>query len=266
METYTLITGASGGIGWELARQFAAGGHPLVLVARSANKLAEKQAALQAEYGVPVAIVPQDLTAPDAAQRVYEQVTAAGITVDILVNNAGYGDFVSFIDADWSHQQNMVNLNVTALMHMTYVFARAMREQGGGRILNVASLAAVCAGPYMATYYATKAFVLSFSEAMAEELKEYGITVTALCPGPTETGFVAAANLEQGNLFHALPVESAEKVARRGYKATMKGKALRYCGFTVHAMSLATRLSPRWLNRKCAARINGKPKRKERAE
>ncbi len=260
---YTLITGASGGIGWELARQFAAGGHSLVLVARSEGRLQERKAQLQKEFGVAVEILPQDLTKPNAAQEVYDTVAANGWTVDILVNNAGFGDFTTFIDADFKHQQNMVTLNVTALMQLTHCFARAMREQGGGRILNVASLAAVAPGPYMATYYATKAFVLSFSEAMSEELREYGITVTALCPGPTESNFEAAANLKSGNLFHALPVETAEKVARRGYKATMKGRAVRYCGITVCVMSFLSRLTPRWLNRKATKRINGKPPKGE---
>ncbi len=263
MMAYTLITGASGGIGWELARQFAAGGHPLILVARSEGRLAERKAQLEKEYGVAVEILPQDLTLPNAAQAVYDSTVSRGWTVDILVNNAGFGDFVSFIDAEWKHQEDMVTLNVTALMQLTHCFARSMREQGGGRILNVASLAAVAPGPYMATYYATKAFVLSFSEAMSEELAEYGITVTALCPGPTESNFEAAANLKSGNLFSALPVERAATVARRGYKATMKGRAVRYCGITVCVMSFLSRLTPRWLNRKATKRINGRPTKGE---
>ncbi|MBE6767871.1 MAG: SDR family oxidoreductase [Ruminococcaceae bacterium] len=263
MANYTLITGASGGIGFALARQFAAGGHPLILVARSEGRLSERKAELEKEYGVAVEILPQDLTQPHAARQVYDAVATQGWTVDILVNNAGFGDFVSFVDADWQHQEDMVTLNVTALMQLTHCFARAMREQGGGRILNVASLAAVAPGPYMATYYATKAFVLSFSEAMSEELREYGITVTALCPGPTESNFEAAANLKSGNLFSALPVERAETVARRGYKATMKGRAVRYCGITVCVMSFLSRLTPRWLNRKATKRINGKPTKGE---
>ncbi len=262
MEKYTLITGASGGIGWELARQFAAGGHSLILVARNEAQLRERQVQLQAEYAVSVVVMAQDLTLPNAAQELFERTVEAGLPVDILVNNAGFGDFVSFIDAAWERQRDMVTLNVTALMQLTHCFARAMREMGGGRILNVASLAAMAAGPYMATYYATKAFVLSFSQAMTEELAEYNITVTALCPGPTESNFEAAANLKSGNLFHALPVETAEKVARRGYRAVMKGKAVQLCGITVHVMSFASRLTPRWLNRKTTKRINGNPLKK----
>lgn len=259
MMTYTLITGASGGIGFALARQFAAGGQALILVARSEARLLERKAQLEKEYGVAVEVLPQDLTLPNAAKVVYDATVARGWTVDILVNNAGFGDFVSFVDADWKRQEDMVTLNVTALMQLTHCFARSMREQGGGRILNVASLAAVVPGPYMATYYATKAFVLSFSEAMSEELREYGITVTALCPGPTESNFETAANLKGGNLFSALPVESAETVARRGYKATMKGRVVRYCGIAVCLVSFLTRFSPRWLNRKATKRVNGKP-------
>ncbi len=262
MGNYTLITGASGGIGWELARQFAAGGHALILVARSEARLADRRTQLEEEFGVTVQILPQDLTVPNAAQAVFDYTVSKGWNVDILVNNAVFGDFVSFIDAEWQHQQDMVALNVTALMQLTHCFARAMRERGGGRILNVASLAAVVPGPYMATYYATKAFVLSFSEAMTEELAEHGITVTALCPGPTESNFEAAANLKSGNLFSALPVETAAKVAKRGYKATIDGRAVRYCGITVCVMSFLSRLTPRWLNRKATRRINGTPSRK----
>lgn len=261
---YTLITGASGGIGWELARQFAAGGHPVILVARNAAKLAERQAQLQEEFDVPVQIAAADLTLPDAAQRLFEETQGRGLAVDILVNNAGYGDFVAFLDADWARQRDMVTLNVTALMQLTYLYAEEMRRRGTGRILNVASLAAMSAGPYMATYYATKAFVFSFSQAMTEELKPYGITVTALCPGPTATNFEAAADMKGGNLFHALPVETAEKVARRGYLATMKGKPIRLCGITVQAMTLVSRLTPRSWNRRACMRINGTPTKKER--
>ena len=259
MKKYTLITGASGGIGWELARLFAADGHPIILVARNEQRLRERQAALQKEYDVPVTVIAQDLTRPDAAREVYEQTVEQGLAVDTLVNNAGCGDFVSFIDADWQRQQTMVTLNVTALMQMTHCVARAMREQGGGRILNVVSIAALAPGPYMATYYATKSFVLSFSEAIREEFAEHGITVTALCPGPTDSNFVAAANMQESTLFSSLPVSTAAKVARCGYKALRRGKAVAYCNLSSRAMSLAVRVTPRWFNRKTTMRINGKP-------
>lgn len=256
---YTLITGSSGGIGWELAKQFAAAGHPVVLTARSEDKLRQRQEQLQKEFNVPVEVIPADLAGERGAGDLYTLTRKLGIEVDILVNNAGFGDYGLFIDSDWSRQRDMVALNVTALMELTYLFAGRMREMGGGKILNVASVAAMGAGPYMAAYYATKAFVLSFSQAMTEELREFGITVTALCPGPTDTGFKSAARLEEGNLFRSVPVEGAEKVAKRGYKAAMKGKPVKFCGFTVHWMSFAARLAPRWLNRKFAARTNGRP-------
>ena len=256
---YTLITGSSGGIGWELARQFAAAGHPLILTARSEETLCRRQEQLKKEFGVPVEVIPADLTAPEGAKGLFDRTRERDLPVDILVNNAGFGDYGLFIDSDWARQRDMVTLNITALMELTYLFAGRMRETGGGRILNVASVAAMGAGPYMSVYYATKAFVLSFSQAMTEELREFGITVTALCPGPTDTGFKAAANLEKGNLFRSVRVEGAEKVARRGYKAVMKGRPIRFCGFTVHWMSFAARLAPRWLNRKFAARTNGRP-------
>lgn len=260
---YTLITGASGGIGYELARQFAAAGHALILVARNAEKLAQRQKTLQADFGVAVETVSCDLTAPDAPAALFAHTRERQWTVDILVNNAGYGDFSCFVDSPWERQRDMVALNVTALMHLTHLYAGTMRTQGGGRILNVASVAAMGAGPYMAVYYAGKAFVLSFSEAMSEELRPFGISVTALCPGPTRTNFEAAAGLQAGNMFKKVRVELAEKVARRGYRATMKGKAVQYCGFTVWWMSLAARVAPRWFQRKFAKSVNGIPPVKE---
>lgn len=256
---YTLITGATGGIGWELARQFAAGGHAVVLAGRNAQRLEECRRQLHEEYGIAVETVCRDLIEKEAADRLFEELTARRIAVDILVNNAGFGDFAEFLDADWARHRDMVTVNVQVLMRLTQLFGNAMREQGGGRILNVASVAAMSAGPYMATYYATKAFVLSFSEAMTEELREHGITVTALCPGPTATGFEQAARLENGKLFKKVPVESAETVARRGYRATMKGKAVQYCGATVWFMTLAVRLAPRVIARRFAKAVNGRP-------
>lgn len=260
MSNYTLITGASGGIGWELARLFAADGHPLVLVARNEQRLLERKAALEAEYAVSVVVMAQDLTQPNAAQELFDRTVAAGIAVDTLVNNAGMGDFAAFIDADWQRQQDMIRLNVMALTHLTHCFARGMRELGGGRILNIASIAALSPGPYMATYYATKAFVLSFSEAMHEELAEHGITVTVLCPGPTESNFLNAANMEESAVFKSLPVFTAEKVARAAYKALRRGKAVAFCGGMVRFLSVLVRFTPRWFNRYTTTRMNGKPK------
>lgn len=259
MTRYTLITGATGGIGWELARQFAAGGHPVILAGRNAARLEERRQELMRQAAVPVEIVCRDLVSEEAADRLFEELQARGLAVDILVNNAGFGDFTRFLDADWAHQRDMVTVNVLALMRLTQLFGCAMRAGGGGRILNVASVAAMGPGPYMATYYATKAFVLSFSEAMAEELREYGITVTALCPGPTATGFERTAHLETSKLFQTVHVETAEKVAQRGYRATMKGKAVQYCGITVWLMTLAVRLAPRVLARRFAKAVNGRP-------
>lgn len=256
---YALVTGASGGIGWELAKQFAAAGHPVALTARSEDKLRERTEQLQKEYGVSVQMIPADLTAEGGPRGLFDRTREMGIGVDVLVNNAGFGDYGLFIDSDWSRQRDMIALNIAALTELTYLFAGEMRRQGGGRILNVASVAAMGAGPYMSVYYATKAYVLSFSQAMTEELREFGITVTALCPGPTDTGFEAAARMENCNLFKSVRVEGPEKVAERGYKAVMKGRPVKFCGFTVHWMSLASRAAPLWLNRKFAARTNGRP-------
>lgn len=261
MQRYTLITGGTGGIGWELARQFAASGHPILLAGRNAARLEERREELRRQYAVPVETVCQDLTAENAAVRLFEQTQARGLSVDILVNNAGFGDLTAFLDAEWDLHRDMVTVNVTVPMQLMQLYGRAMREQGGGRILNVASVAAMGPGPYMATYYASKAFLLSFSEAMTEELREHGITVTALCPGPTATAFEEKARLDDGNMFRLLPVETAETVARRGYRATMKGKAVQYCGITVRLMTVAARLSPRALARRFARGVNGRPDR-----
>lgn len=256
---YALITGATGGIGLELARLFAADGHPVLLAGRDPVRLEERRRELSAQYGVPVETVCRDLTGEDAATRLFEETRARRLSVDVLVNNAGFGDFTRFLDADWKRQRDMVTVNVAVPMRLIQLYGGAMREQGGGRILNVASVAAMGPGPYMATYYASKAFLLSFSEAMTEELRECGITVTALCPGPTATGFEHAAKLESGNLFKTVKVEPAAKVAKRGYRALMKGKPVQYCGPTVGFMTLGARLLPRAAARRFARRVNGRP-------
>lgn len=256
---YALITGGTGGIGWALARLFAADGHPVLLAGRDPARLEQKRGELAAQYGVPVETICRDLTGEEAASHLFDETCARGLAVDVLVNNAGFGDFTGFLDADWTRQRDMLTVNVAVPMRLTQLFGRAMREQGGGRILNVASVAAVGPGPYMATYYASKAFLLSFSEAMTEEFREYGVTVTALCPGPTSTGFERAARLENGNLFKAVRVEPAAKVAQRGYRALQKGKPVQYCGPVVCLMTLGARLLPRAAARRFARRVNGRP-------
>ena len=255
---YALITGASGGIGKELAKQFANGGFDLILVARNETALHELKLELEANCGIHVLCLPCDLTSDGAANALLEELQKQAIQVSVLVNNAGFGDSGAFLDADWNKQKNMVRLNILTLMEMTYLFGNEMRKQGYGRILNLSSVAAFSSGPYMSIYYASKAFVLSFSESVHRELAGSGVTVTALCPGPTRTGFEAAAGMgKESKMFRLFP-QSAEQVAKAGYRACMKGKAVRYHSPVTYGYNVLSRLLPRSATRSIAASINHK--------
>ena len=253
-----LITGASGGIGLELAKIFAKDGYDIVLTARSENRLLEIQKELNEQYGIRSYVFSCDLAEKDAALVVHEFTRSKGLRIDVLVNNAGFGDCADFAESDWQKQYDMVRLNIIALMQLTRVYLPEMKERRSGRILNIASVASFCAGPGMSVYYASKAFVRSFSEAVAEEVREYGVTVTALCPGPVRTGFEKAANLEGSKMFTLLHAADAHKVALCGYRALMKGRTLKYYGLSAKAMSLAVRAFPRALARKVAKKVNAK--------
>lgn len=255
MANTVLITGASSGIGEELAKLFASEGYNLVLVARSGDKLHALADALQREYGVVAWVCARDLTVKGAADEVHAFTRDRGIGVDILVNNAGFGDFGAFASSDKSKQLRMVELNVTALVDLTHCYLADMVAEGGGRIMNVASIAAFQPGPLMAVYYATKAFVLSFSEALSVELKGTGVTVTALCPGPTRTGFEDAADLETSGLFRNMPVATAKQVVDFGYRALMRGKTVAIHGLRNNLTVLGAKLAPRALVRNIVYRI-----------
>lgn len=252
--TYTLITGASGGIGMELAYLMAEKGHNLVLVARSEDKLNKIKTELEEKYKVDVMVVSADLSKTGSVGEVYEK--TKGLTVDILVNNAGFGDCAAFLDSDWKRQRDMIELNVCALMEMSYLYGNDMKKAGKGKILNIASIAAVCAGPYMSVYYASKSCVLSFTQAMAEELKGSGVTVTALCPGPVETGFEKAANLENSKMFTYFKPASAKAVAKHGYDAMMKGRVVVFHGIMVKLINAAAKIAPRLFARKITCAVN----------
>ena len=259
---YTLVTGATGGIGYEIAKVFARNKHNLILVARNQEKLEKIKIDFEKDYSISVVVISMDLSNIDAAKDLYEKTTAEGYIVDNLVNNAGFGDWAGFLDSDWKRQYEMVQLNITALMQMTYLYGNDMRKFGEGHILNLSSVAAFCAGPNMSIYYATKAYVLSFSEAVAEELRGTGVTVTALCPGPTATGFEKAAEMKNSKMFTFFKPASAEAVARYGYNKMMKGKVVAYYGMPTNIMNIGSRLSPRSITRKFAKAINGIPERK----
>lgn len=259
MNNTVLITGASGGIGRALAEVFASHGDNLILCARGEKKLAEAASSLIAKYKISASVLAADLTEPNAAQKLAERCEKAGLSPNIIVNNAGFGDYGVFLDSDLEKQRNMIALNVSALVDMTYVFGNIMRKRGSGRILNIASCAAFAAGPYMSIYYASKAFVLSFSQAVAEELRGSGVTVTALCLGPASTGFEKAAAMSgKSTMFKKIRPVSAESVAKTGYKAVMSGRTVKFHGAPTIFMSLGSRFAPRILNRRFAAWVNGK--------
>ena len=244
-----LITGASAGIGLELARVFARNGFDLLLVARRGDALEAVAGRLEGEHGISASTFVADLALPDAPQRLFDHCAQERFPVDVLVNNAGLGLGGEFGEADVARQLNMINVNVSALTHLTGLFLPQMMLRRSGRILNVASTAAFQPGPLMAVYYATKAYVLSFSEALAEELRDTGVTVTALCPGPTRTEFAAVAEIEMSRLFAAGSASAAD-VAEYGYHATMKGKRVAIPGMVNKLVAQANRIAPRIISTK----------------
>ena len=245
MNNTALITGASSGIGLDLAKIHAKKGGDLVLVARNKQKLLEIKNEFESNYHIEVVIIKQDLSHKDAAQEVYNQTKQQGICIDILINNAGFGDFGFFTETDWFKEYEMISLNIVTLTQLTKLYAQDMIEQGSGRILNIASVAAFLPGPKMAIYYATKAYVLSFSEAIANEFADKGITVTTLCPGPTDTGFEKAAALEDSGLFKKQKVANSMPVATYGYKAMLKGKTVAIPGCTYKLLTKLILFVPR---------------------
>jgi short-subunit dehydrogenase len=256
MAQTALITGASSGIGLELARIFAAHQTDLLLIARSGDKLQELASTLIHQHGIAVKWLAADLSKPDAALTVFNFCRESGLHIDYLINNAGFGDYGPFAGSNWEKQDSMIRLNITTLTHLTRLFLPFMIKARSGRILNVASTAAFQPGPMMAVYFATKAYVLHFSEAIANELSGTGITVTALCPGITESGFVAAAEMGQSRLAKRKMPTSAE-VARYGYKAMMRGKTVAVHGTLNYLMANAGRFVPRNLVTRMARLVAG---------
>lgn len=244
-----LITGASGGIGLELARLFAQQGVDLILVARSSDKLQALQQAFQEQYRIQVTVICKDLSQETASEALYQSICEADITVDYLINNAGFGDYGLFTETDWVKELRMIHLNIVALTYLTKRFLQDMVSRGEGRIMNVASTAAFQPGPLMAVYFATKAYVLSFSEAVANEASGTGVTVTTLCPGPTSTGFIQASGTEKSGLFNSNRLPNPDRVARFGYNAMMRGKTVAVHGLMNKILVQAVRLTPRFLAR-----------------
>jgi short-subunit dehydrogenase len=240
-----LVTGASSGIGRELALIFARNGYDLVLVARSRQAL-EDVAAQARPLGVTTKVIPADLARPEAPDLIKAELDAASTVVDILVNNAGFAMYGPFIDANPQTEREMIQVNVATLTQMTRVFLPGMVERHSGRILNLSSLAGFMPGPLMAVYYATKAYVLSFSEALANELRGTGVTVTALAPPATSSGFQRRAAMEDSKLMQGR-IMDARTVAEAGYRGLMGGKAVVVPGLSAKLLTLSVRLSPRWM-------------------
>ena len=251
-----LITGATGGIGEALAKLFASRGYDLVLTARGAEKLGRLAGLLADQHHVRTEILTVDLASPAGPDQVLRQVESKSIDVDVLVNNAGFGTFGPFADADLSAELGQIQVNVTALTHLTKAFLPGMLRRGRGRILNVASTAAFQPGPMMAVYYATKAYVLSFSEALANELQGSGVTVTCLCPGPTRTDFMARAKMgDPAVLARSSVMMDPDDVARKGLDGLLKGKRLVIPGLLNKVLAHSTRLGSRGLNARVVRRV-----------
>src|SRR4051812_11344984 len=245
MSTETaLITGASSGIGLHLAHEFAAHGHPLVLVAPVEAELEVVAFQLRKDHNVDVGVIASDLEQPDAAQNLFAELNEAGIKIDILVNNAGKGFRGKSWEIPLEHDLAMLRLNIEAPLKLTKFLLPAMIQRRAGRILNTASIAGFEPGPLLNVYHSTKAFLLSWSEALAIELENTGVTVTALCPGPTDTDFFQKADMMAVRGFHQGQLMSPQDVAKAGYDALMKGELFVVPGSMNKAMVAARRVLP----------------------
>ncbi len=242
-----LITGASAGIGYELAKLFAKNRYNLVLVARNGPKLSQFADELQRHYGVSAKSMAVDLSWPQGPYSLFDDVQHSGTHIDVLVNNAGYGKFGEFAKMPLEDDIGMIQLNMVTLTVLSKLFLGPMLARRYGKIMNVASTAGFQPGPMMAVYYATKAYVISFSEAIANELKSSGVTVTCLCPGATDTEFQKRAGMENTVLVKKLKPMDAETVARAGYEGLMSGKTLVIPGVRNRVLAESVRFAPRKL-------------------
>lgn len=241
----TLITGASSGIGLDLAKLMAPD-FDLIITARNQSELENVARELEAAHGNHVHVIPADLSQSEAPEQLFAEIARRGLPVDILVNNAGFGSYGAFAESDHQTELDMIQVNITALTSLTRLALPGMLERKRGRIMNVASTAGFQPGPLMAVYYATKAYVIMFSEAIANELKSSGVTVTCLCPGATATKFAGRAKMEESRLFKMGAMRS-EDVARTAYKGMIAGKTMVIPGVLNRAIAMSVRFSPRKL-------------------
>lgn len=254
--SYVLITGTTSGLGREFARLFAKNGYNIVAVARNEALLQQQKQELERQFSVEMVYIVKDLSAEDSAQEVYDEIKHKGINIDILINNAGFGSFGRYVDVDWQRQKGLANVNMLAVMQLSYLFGKDMDRRGEGKIVNIASIASFQAGPYMAMYYASKAFVRSFSEALHEEMKSSGVSVTAICPGPVATNFEKNAQMINSAMFTRLRVYTPEVVAARSYRAIMNNKAVYVVGWPNKLLVFLTRFCSLKFSRVLASKIN----------
>jgi uncharacterized protein len=265
-----LITGAARGIGLALAHEFAKHRHPLVLTARSEIELHGVAAEIRDKYRVDTYVLAKDLEDVNAPQELFREITQQGVEVDILVNNAGLGQKGKFWDIPIERDIAMIRVNIEALVRLTKLFVAPMLQRKRGRILNTASVAGFEPGPLLAVYHASKAFVLSFSEALATELENSGVSVTALCPGPTDTDFFPKANMLKTRAFQKSSVMSPQEVARLGFEALMRGDRVYVPGGMNKALVFARRVLPvaaqAKFNEKLYQNVKPKDRKRERGD
>ncbi|KAF1056637.1 MAG: putative oxidoreductase [Pseudomonas delhiensis] len=256
MPRYALITGASSGIGLALAEALARRGQALILVARQRDALESIAYELAQRFGVDVLFRVCDLSEPLQLSGLLHELEQSGRQIELLVNNAGIGSSGAFVEQDWSHERQLIELNILALTRLCHAIGGQMVRQGSGQILNIASVAAFQPGPWMTSYYASKAYVLSFSEGLREELRKHGVKVSVLCPGPTRTAFFRNASLDTRRIDGSKVMMTPEDVAFLALKALARNRAIILPGWRNRLLAALPRFSPRWLVRRIAGRLN----------
>ncbi len=253
--SFALISGASSGIGKEFAYLLAARGYNVVLVSRNGDKLNEVKADIESRFGVKAIVVPLDLSDIGAAEALFNRITDRGIKIEVLINNAGFGKYGDFLKYDSDVYEKMIVLNTITPTSLMLLFGRKMAENGKGWILNVSSTAAFQPLPYFAVYGATKSYVLKLSEALYEEFREKGVTVTALCPGPTKTNFGKTAETVGTKMFNPAGLADAKFVAEKGLKGLFNGKRVVVCGKFNNILAFLTKIMPDRIVLKISSRI-----------
>jgi len=245
-DKYALVTGASSGIGYELAKLFAQDGKDIVVVARSQDRLEKLKTEIESKHGTKVIALVKDLSKPDAPQEIFSELEKKNINVDVLVNNAGFSVYGKFAGTDWGQEAEMLQVNITSLTQLTKLFLKKMLENKSGKIMNVASGGAFAPVPLFSVYAATKAYVLHFSEALANEVAGTGVSVTCLCPGVTRSRFYERANAEDIRMAKGRMMDSA-RAARIGFAALKKGRVVTVAGISTSLICFAPRFAPRSL-------------------